>query len=390
MIKSLKVRLNPNNKQLTKLFQYAGCARFAYNWAISKEQENYKQRGEFLSDNELRKEFTQLKKLPEYKWLNEVSNDVTKQAIKDACNAYKRFFKGQCKYPKFKSKRRSTPSFYQDNINNIQFSDTHVKVGKFSMSRKRNKQKLNWIKLCEKGRIPTNCKYVNPRFTYDGLYWYVSVGIEVDDNTTLSLNEGVGIDLGIKDLAVCSDKNTYKNINKTQKIKKLEKRKRRLQRSISRRYKQNKKGVNYCKTCNIIKREKELLKVSKRLTNIRHNYLHQITSEIVKRKPSFICMEDLNVSGMMKNRHLSKAVQQQGFYEFRRQIEYKSEWNNIQVVIADRFFPSSKLCSCCGNIKKDLKLSDRIYKCECGNIIDRDFQASLNLKIYGENVLSVA
>ena len=215
----------------------------------------------------------------------------------------------------------------------------------------------------------------------------MSVSIEVNDNTDFSSNEGIGIDLGIKDLAVCSDKNTYKNINKIQKIKKLEKRKRRLQRSISRRYKQNKKGVNYCKTCNIIKREKELLKVSKRLTNIRHNYLHQITSKIVKRKPSFICMEDLNVSGMMKNKHLSKAVQQQKLYEFRKQIEYKSKWNNIQVIIADRFFPSSKLCSCCGNIKKDLKLSDRIYKCECGNVIDRDFQASLNLKIYGENVL---
>ena len=389
MIKSIKVRLSPNNKQLTKLFQYAGCARFAYNWAIIRQQENYKQCGKFLSDCELRREFTQLKKLPEYKWLNDVSNDVTKQAIKDACNAYKRFFKGKCKYPKFKSKKRSIPSFYQDNIK-IQFADTHVKVEKFSMSKKPNKQKLNWIKLCEKGRIPTDCKYINPRFTYDGLYWYVSVGIEVDDNVDLPLNEGIGIDLGIKDLAVCSDGNTYKNINKTQKIKKLEKRKRRLQRSISRRYEQNKKGVNYCKTSNIIKREKELLRVSKRLTNIRQNYLHQITSEIIKRKPSFICMEDLNVSGMMKNKHLSKAVQQQGFYEFRRQIEYKSEWNNISVVIADRFFPSSKLCSCCGNIKKDLKLSDRIYKCECGNVIDRDFQASLNLKIYGENVLSIA
>ena len=386
MIKSIKVRLSPNNKQLTKLFQYAGCARFAYNWAIIRQQENHKQGGKFLSDCELRREFTQLKKLPEYEWLNEISNNVTKQAIKDACNTYKRFFKGQCKYPKFKSKKRSAPSFYQDSVK-IRFTNTHVKVEGFSMSKKHNKQKLNRIKLCEKGRIPTNCKYVNPRFTYDGLYWYVSVGIEVDDNTTLSLNEGVGIDLGIKDLAVCSDGNTYKNINKTQKIKKLEKRKRRLQRSISRRYEQNKKGVNYCKTSNIIKREKELLKVTKRLTNIRQNYLHQITSEIVKRKPSFICMEDLNVSGMMKNRHLSKAVQQQKLYEFRRQIEYKSRWNNIQVVIADMFFPSSKLCSCCGNIKKNLKLSDRIYKCECGNIIDRDFQASLNLKIYGENVL---
>ena len=386
MIKSIKVRLNPNNKQLTKLFQYAGCARFAYNWAITREQENYKQGNKFLSDNDLRKEFTQLKKQSEYKWLNEVSNNVTKQAIKDACNTYKRFFKRCCKHPKLKSKKHSIPSFYQDNIV-IRFTDTHVKVEKFSMSKKQNKQKLNWIKLCEKGRIPTNCKYMNPHFTYDGLYWYVSVGIEVDDNTNVPSNEGIGIDLGIKDLAICSDGNTYKSINRTQRIKKLEKRKRRLQRSISRRYEKNKKGVSYCKTSNIIKREKELLKIVKRLTNIRHNHIHQTTSEIVKRKPSFICIEDLNVSGMMKNRHLSKVIQQQGFYEFRRQIEYKSELNNISVIIADRFFPSSKLCSCCGNIKKDLKLSDRIYKCECGNIIDRDFQASLNLKIYGENVL---
>ena len=386
MIKSIKVRLNPNNKQLTKLLQYAGCARFAYNWTIARQQENYKQGNKFLYDNELRKEFTQLKKLQKYKWLNEVSNNVMKQAIKDACNAYKRFLKGQCRYPKFKSKKQSTPSFYQDNVA-IRFTDTHVKVEGFSISKKRNKQKLNWIKLCEKGRIPADYKYMNPRFTYNGLYWYVSVGIELDDNTTLPSNEGIGIDLGIKDLAVCSDGNTYKNINKTQGVKKLEKRKRRLQRSVSRRYERNKKGGNYCKTSNIIKREKELLRVIKRLTNIRQNYLHQATSEIIKRKPSFICIEDLNVSGMMKNKHLSKAIQQQCFYEFGRQIEYKSKWNNIRLITADRFFPSSKLCSCCGHVKKDLKLSDRIYKCECGNIVDRDFQASLNLKIYGENVL---
>ena len=388
MIKSIKVRLNPNNKQLTKLFQYAGCARFAYNWAIDREEENHKQGNKFLSDMDLRKEFTQLKKLQEYKWLNEISNNVTKQAIKDACDTYKRFFKGQSKFPKFKSRKHSTPSFYQDNVK-IQFTDTHVKVEAFSMSKKQNKQKLNWIKLCEKKKIPTDCKYMNPRFTYDGIYWYVSVGVEVDDNTenTLPSNEGVGIDLGVKDLAVCSDKNTYKNINKTQKVKKLEKKKRRLQRSVSRKYNKNKKGDNYCKTSNIIKREKELLKTTKRLTNIRHNYLHQTTSEIIKRKPSFICIEDLNVSGMMKNKHLSKAVQEQGFYEFRKQIEYKAYWNNIPVIIADRFFPSSKMCSCCGHIKKDLKLSDRIYKCGCGNIINRDFQASLNLKKYGEDVL---
>ena len=247
---------------------------------------------------------------------------------------------------------------------------------------------MNWIRLSEYGRIPTeNVKYMNPRIKYDGINWYITVGIEYEDSTILPSNEGIGIDLGVKDLAICSDEHKYQNINKTQRIKKIEKRKRRLQRSISRRYENNKKGISYCKTSNIIKSEKELLKLYHRLTNIRQNYLHQITSEIIKREPSFICIEDLNVKGMMKNRHLSKAVQQQGFYKFRRQIEYKSNWNNIPIIIADRFFPSSKLCSCCGNIKKDLKLSDRIYKCECGNIIDRDYQASLNLKRYGEMIL---
>ena len=386
MIKSVRVQLSPNNKQLTKLFQYADCTRFAYNWAIAREQENYKQGNKFLSDNDLRKEFTQLKKQDDHKWLNKISNNVTKQAIKDACNSYKRFFKGWSKYPKFKSKKHSKQSFYQDNVK-IQFTDTHVKVEGFTMSHKKNKQKLNWIKLCEKGRIPTNCKYMNPRFVFDGLHWWLTVSVEVEDNTTIPMNEGIGIDLGLKDLAVCSDGNTYKNINKTNKVKKIEKRKRRLQRSISRKYNMNKEGVRYKKTSNIIKREKELLKVIKRLTNIRHNHLHQTTSEIIKRKPSFICIEDLNVSGMMKNKHLSNAIYQQGFRNFRRQIEYKAKWNNIPVILTDRFFPSSKLCSCCGMIKKDLKLSDRIYQCDCGNIIDRDYQASLNLKKYGENVL---
>ena len=388
MIETIKVQLRPNNKQLTKLFQYAGCSRFAYNWTISREQENYKLGNKFLSDNELRKEFTQLKKHKEYQWLSKISNNVTKQAIKDACNSYKRFFKGLSKYPKFKSKKNSKQSFYQDGVK-IQFTNTHVKVEGFTMSHRKNKQKLNWIKLREKGRIPTNCKYMNPRITYDGLHWFVSVSIDVEDNTDIPSNEGVGIDLGLKDLAICSDGHTYKNVNKTQKVKKIEKRKRRLQRSISRKYNMNKRGESYKKTSNIIKREKELLKLSKRLTNIRHNHLHQITSEIVKRKPSFICIEDLNVSGMMKNKHLSKAIQQQGLYEFRRQIEYKSDWNNITVIVADRYFPSSKLCSCCGEIKKDLKLSDRIYRCDCGNIIDRDYQASLNLKQHGENVLNL-
>ena len=379
--------LLPNNKQNTKLFQYANTARFAYNWALGREQENYKNGGKFISDGDLRKEFTQLKRTDDYAWLNNVSNNVTKQAIKDACEAYRDFFKGYTKFPRFKSKKHSVPKFYQDNVK-IQFTDTHVKVEGFATSKKKNKQKLNWIRLAEHGRIPTeNVKYMNPRIKYDGVNWYITIGIEYKNSDILPSNEGIGIDLGIKYLAICSDGNTYKNINKTQRVKKLEKRKRRLQRYISRKYEKNKKGGSYCKTSNIIKSEKELLKLNHRLTNIRQNYLNQITAEIVKAKPSFICIEDLNIKGMMKNKHLSQAVQQQGFGEFRRQIEYKSSWNNIPVIIADRFFPSSKLCICCGAIKKDLRLSDRIYKCECGNVIDRDYQAALNLKRYGEMVL---
>ena len=389
MIKTIRVMLIPNNKQKTKLFQYANTARFAYNWALGKEKENYRNGDKFISDGDLRKEFTQLKKTEEYSWLNKIDCDVTKQAIKDACNAYKRFFKGYSKFPKFKSRKFSTPSFYQDNVK-IKFSDTHVKLmlvsgkGKASSKRSRN---FCRVRLAEHNRIPTDCKYINPRIKYDGLNWYLTIGIEYEDSSILPFNEGIGIDLGIKDLAICSDSNKFQNINKTQKVKKLEKQKRRLQRSISRSYEKNKKGDSYCKTNNVIKKEKLLLKLNHRLTNIRQNYLHKTTSEIIKREPSFIVLEDLNVSGMMKNKHLSKAVQQQRFYEFRRQIEYKSAWNNISVIFADRFFPSSKLCSCCGKIKKDLKLSDRIYKCECGNVIDRDYQAALNLKRYGENVV---
>ena len=379
--------LIPNNVQQTKLFQYAGASRFAYNWALAREKENYEKGGRFIPDTELRKEFTRLRNSDEYAWLLNVSNNVTKQAIKDACSAYKNFFKGLQRYPRFKAKKKSMPKFYQDNIK-IQFRDTHVKFEGFSFSRKANKQKLNWVKLAEHGRIPTDAKYRNPRVSFDGLNWWISVCVEFPDCKDRPNHDGIGIDFGIKDLAICSDGNTYKNINKSQTVKKLEKCKRRLQRSISRKYEHNKKGGSYCKTNNIVKKEKLLLKVNHRLANIRKDYLNQTTSEIVNRKPRFICIEDLNVSGMIKNRHLSKAVQNQGFFEFRKQLEYKCNDRGIQLIVADRFYPSSKRCSCCGKIKKDLRLSDRTYKCECGNVIDRDFQASINLKAYGEQFAS--
>ena len=387
MIKALKVMLVPNNLQKTKMFQYAGAGRFAYNWALAREKENYEKGGKFISDSELRKEFTRLRNSEEYAWLRKVSNNVTKQAVKDACSAYRNFFKGHQKFPRFKSRKKSMPKFYQDNIK-IKFSETHVKLEGFSSGRKAGRQKINWVRLAEHGRIPTDAAYKNPRISFDGLNWWISVGIEYPNREEQPSNDGIGIDLGIKDFAVCSDTSRYKNINKTQTVKKLEKRRCRLQRSVSRKYEKNKKGGSYCKTNNIIKKEKLLLKVNHRLADIRKNYLNQTTSEIVNRKPRFICIEDLNVSGMMKNRHLSRAVQNQGFFEFRKQLAYKCSDNGIQLIAADRFYPSSKLCSCCGRIKKDLKLSDRIYRCSCGNIIDRDFQAALNLKAYGEQYVS--
>ena len=408
--------LLPNNKQKTKLFQYADVARFAYNWALEKQMTQFQNGGSFLSDAVLRKEFTQFKKTEQGSWLNKISNNVAKQAIKDCGKAFQDFFREYKKtgvkyskqkiehfarigknltiydrkgHPKFKSKKHSVPKFYQDPCK-IQFTKTHVKVEGFAGSKKRNKQKINWIKLAEAGKIPTDGKYSDPRIKFDGEHWWLTIGVEMTpiEKKQTTKQEGMGIDLGIKDLAICSDGTTEKNINKTRKIKKLEQKKRRVQRSIARKYEKNKKGESYCKTKNIEKSEKQLLKINHRLTNLRQNYVHQITTKIVKREPSFLCIEDLNVKGMMKNKHLSKAVQQQSLGEVRRQLEYKCAWNGIPLVIADRFFPSSKLCSCCGTIKKELKLSDRTYHCEqCGLVIDRDYQASLNLKRYGENAL---
>lgn len=399
MIKTYKVKLLPNKKQATKFFQFADSARFAYNWALEQEQTNYKSGGKFLSHYDLRKEFTQFKKNPDIAWLSDVSNNVTKQAIKDACEAYQRFFKGLNGYPNFKSKRKSHPSFYQD-TDKIEFTGTHVKLEKIADSTRKNRRVKNWVRLAEKNRIPIGCKYSNPRITFDGINWWISVGVEENQAVLKPTKScGVGIDLGIKDLAICSDGTTYKNINKSSKVEKLEKRLKRQKRKQSRMIENNidhyitdvkgykhpvwKRPLDECK--NFIKQKGEVQRAYKRLSNIRHNYLHQITAEIISREPKFICIEDLNVKGMTKNKHLSKAVQEQGFHEFRRQIEYKANWHNIPVIVADKWYPSSKTCCCCGHIKKDLKLFDRTYICpKCGNKIDRDYQASINLERYGE------
>ena len=385
MIKTVKIMLLPNKKQETKLIQSAGTARFAFNWALGREQESYEAGGKFISDRELRKEFTKLKASTGYAWLNGYSNNIPKQAIKDACTAYKNFFDGRAQFPKLKSRKKSRPSFYADPCK-IQFTDTHVKLEKITLSRKKNRQKLNWIRLAERGRVPSGRKYYNPRVTFDGIHWFISVGLEDQERSEKPENKGIGIDLGIKDLAVCSDlEQPYRNINKTDKVRKLKKKKRRLQRQISRKYENNRKGDSYCKTENIKRAEKRLIKISHRMNGIRQNHLHQTTAEIINRKPRFIVMEDLNIKGMLKNRHLSKAIAEQCFYEFYRQIEYKSAWNHIKLIKADRFYPSSKKCSCCGAVKKDLKLKDRTYQCrECGFEADRDKNAAMNLYHYGK------
>ena len=368
MILSKKVRLYPSELQEQKLLQSVGTTRFIYNWTLAKQEENYKNGGKFISDSELRKEISQLKKT-ELSWLKEVSNNVAKQSVKDACDSYKRFFKGVSDKPRFKSRRKSKKSFYNDNCK------LKVKEGKLV-----NIEKVGWIKTNE--QLPIGVKYSDPRISYDNKYWYISVGIEQEEIKEELTDVSLGIDLGLKDLAICSNGEVYKNINKTNVVRKIEKRLKRLQKQVSRKYEQNKKGKELVKTKNIIKLEKQIQQVHRRLANIRNNYLHQTTTNIVKTKPYRVVIEDLAVSNMMKNKHLSKAITKQGFYEFKRQIEYKCKFRGIELVIADRFYPSSKTCSQCGEINKDLKLKDRVYNCSCGLSIDRDLNASINLSNY--------
>lgn len=369
MILSRKVRIIPTKEQESQLWKSAGIARWAYNWALSKQEEHHINGGKFLSDSILRKELTQLKKTEEFIWLYEVSNNVTKQAIKDLCNAYKRFFKGLAEKPRFKSRKHSKSSFYNDN--------EKLKVKKNSILI----EKVGWVKITE--RIPMSESYKNPRITYDGKYWFLSISIEQDIKKKALTTESIGIDVGIKDLAVCSNGMIFKNINKTKVVKQVEKRLRRLQRQSSRKYEINNSKNCFVKTRNIIKLEKKIRLLHRRLSNIKVNYLHQSTNGIVKTKPYRIVMESLNLKKMIKNKHLSKRILKQCLYEFKRQIKYKCEKYGIEFIEADKWYPSSKMCSNCGNIKKTLRLSERTYTCDCGNSMDRDWNASINLSRYG-------
>lgn len=379
MIQSLKIKLYPTKEQEKLMWQSVGVNRFAYNWGLARSESYYNEHKKSLSNNDLRKEFTKLRKTDEYPWLKDVSSEIPQQALKDLGDAYKKFFKKQGGFPKFKKKGKCENSFYHHN-NKLKVNDDYVYL-----------EKIGLVKMSDEGRLPKGnykkdkIKVTNPRIKHNGRYWVLTLGIEVKSEPVELTNVSLGIDVGVKDLAVCSNGQVFKNINKSRTIKKLEKRLRRLQRQVSRKYEMNKQDNKFVKTKNIIKLERQIKLIHLRLSNIRNNHLHQTTNKIVKTKPSRIVIEDLNVSGMMKNRHLSKAIQQQKLYEFRRQLEYKTKKYGIELVLADRWYPSSKTCSSCGAIKSDLKLKDRVFKCDCcGLEIDRDLNASINLSRYNQ------
>ena len=373
MIKSIKIRLSPTKEQEELMFQSVGIARFAYNWGLSKWEEMYKE-GIKPSKAKIRKEFNNsIRKNDDFKWLYNVSGQITAQAFADLEDAYKNFFDGLAQRPKFKNKKKSKKSFYV-RYDAIKFSNNRVNI-----------EKIGKVKYSSNYKIPKLDKYTNPRCHFDGKYWYLTFGFEHGESQA-SLNEdlSIGIDLGISHLAIVNhlDK-PIKNINKSKEVRRLKKKLKRLQRQVSRKYEMNKKGSKFVKTNNIIKLERQIKLVHRRLNNIRNNHIHQATSKIIKLNPYRVVMEDLNVSGMMKNKHLAEKIAEQKFYEFKRQMKYKCQFNKIEFVEADRWYPSSKACSCCKNIKKDLKLSDRTYICnECGLVIDRDKNASINLGNY--------
>lgn len=389
MLITKKIRLKPTTEQEILFRKSAGVSRWAYNFFLGENERIYRDyinNGKIgkksISEGDVRKYINNVLKPTTHSWLKEVGSNVMKQGAKDASLALQRYFKGLSGKPKFKSKHKDRPSFY------VNYESLSRKQGGFQG------EKIGFVKTSEAlPKLNKNEKYSNPRITFDGKYWYLSVGYEVQESTVELTDESLGIDLGVKDLAICSNGKVYKNINKTQRVKKLENKLKREQRKLSRKienniqsYKSNRNPIykRPLKECQNIQKQNRLIRnIHRKLANIRQNHLHQITTEIVKTKPSRIVMESLNVSGMMKNKHLSKAIQQQKFYEFKRQIEYKSKLNGIEFIQVDKFYPSSKTCSCCGNIKKDLKLSDRMYKCDvCGLVIDRDYNASINLANY--------
>ena len=376
MLKSFKTEINPTEELIIKINKTIGTCRFIYNFYIAHNKELYENGEKFMSDRRfsvwLNNEY--LPNNPDKMWIKEVSTKSVKRSIENACVAFNRFFNHKSRFPKFKKKNNSDVKMY------------FVKNSKTDCLSERHRIKvptLGWVRLKEKGYIPTSKDGFIVRsgtISCKAGRYYISVLVDIQKHDTkVSNNFGVGIDLGLKNLAICSDGSIYRNINKTYNVRKVEKSLKREQKKLSRKVISIKKGESTQK--NFVKQILKVQKLYQRLTNIRTDYLNKTIHSIVKTKPAFIVIEDLNIRCMMKNRHLSKAIAQQKFFEFKTKLINKCKENNIELRVVDRWYPSSKLCHVCGHIKKDLKLSDRTYKCsECDYVEDRDINASLNLR----------
>ena len=376
LLKSFKTEINPTEEQKARIRKTIGTCRYVYNFYLGHNKALHDNGEKFMTGKSfslwLNNEY--IPDNPDKTWIREVYSKAVKKSIEDGCTAFTRFFKHQSDFPKFKKKGKSDVKMYfvRNNPKDCQCERHRLKI-----------PTLGWVRIKEKGYIPT---------TKDGYMirsgtvsvkagrFYVSVLVEIPDvNINNNLNEGIGIDLGLKDFAIISNGKTYRNINKSAGLKKLEKQLIREQRSLSRKYENLKKG-EFTQRANIQKQKLKVQKLHHKMDNIRTDHINKTIAEIVKTKPSYITIEDLNVKGMMKNRCLSKAVASQKFYEFRTRLKAKCDENGIELRVADRFYPSSKTCHHCGSVRKNLKLSDRIYRCECGYVADRDLNAALNLK----------
>ncbi len=367
MKKTIRIRLYPDKKQEIQFVEFSNTARFVYNETLAFANNYYENTNKYPTLKEMIDHIKEMK-YGEYKWIQNTPEAITKQSIKDLRRAFTNYFNKKSNYPKFKKKNKTKLSFYQRVDNFRKVDENHIKITGIKSPVKIRKQPL-----------PTHV--YNPRVTFDGKFWYISLSFEVKCKEKKEKPKIIGIDLGIKNTITTSDGETYGNINKTKKIKLLEKRKKREQRKLSNKYEMNKQGKKFIKTKNIIKLEKKIKLIDRKLKNIRNTYRHTITKMIINQEPSVIIIENLNVSGMLKNRHLSDFIRKQGFNDIANKLKYKCELNGIEFKMADRFYPSSKKCSKCGSLKENLKLSDRTYNCtNCGLKIDRDFNAAINLK----------
>ena len=375
MLKSFKTEINPTVEQKIKIRKTIGTCRFIYNFYLAHNKKLHEDGEKFMSSSKFRVWLNNkyLPQHPEYLWIKEVYSKAVTQSVNNGQTAFTRFFNHESAFPNFKKKGKSDVKMYfvKNNPQDCCCERHRIKI-----------PSLGWVRIKEKGYIPTTKDgYVikSGSVSIKAGRYYVSALVEVSDNKAVDhFGEGIGIDLGLKDFAIVSNGKTYQNINKSARLKKLERQLIREQRCLSRKYEKLKEGESTQK--NIQKQKLKVQRLHHRIDNIRTDYINKTIAEMVKPKPSYITIEDLNVKGMMKNRHLAKAVASQKFYEFRTKLKAKCNENGIELRVVDRWYPSSKICHCCGTIKKDLKLSDRIYRCDCGYIEDRDFNAALNLR----------